>query len=675
VPRSGSDAERLAALEAEIAAMRGELAELRGRVGRIEPQERRAPAAAAPPAPAPATAAETAPPPRVGAVPLRDMATSARAQSAPSRTDLLESRPRPEESRPRPGTPRSSLSGVSLESWVGRYGTLLAAASVILLGIGTLVVWAVQRGLLSPPVRVALGAVATACVAVAGLQFRRKGERRYGNVLLALSLAMTAVVAWGAGPQLHIIPSGAALAVVDLVALAIAALATRDDSEFLFAVAIGGTLFAPFITSDNKGRPDLLLAYGAVVILGGLRGSNEPEWRSAPILLVAGAVVYELAAASLPAVPGWYGPYSVTLFGGALALGALVLAEPAWRSGLARAFLASTFLGVLFGWDAIPGKPAGITALISLGLLATTYAALWIDRPEQILWEASALVLPWLSLGVAEARAEGRAARSVLFVGWGLVALAMWRAERWRSRFDRGGVHLLLGTLLVAIGTAYWFWPNPLAFVAALGALALVGTFLVRDEESALPTIGPALVLIGVAMSAIDQLASLQAYAYTPFATRASASAFVALLSVAGSAVLLLSGRGSPSRVFSRANWVAATVGLAFIWGRMELVHAFSRDASTFLLTLYYAATGVAGIVAGRRADNKGFRVAGLVVAIYAALKAVIEATNIDNLLLRVGCYAAVGVFLLGAAYLYRNAELEEEGVGAGDPASGATSI
>lgn len=570
---------------------------------------------------------------------------------------------------------RSSLSGDALESWVGRYGTLLAAAFVILLGVGTLVVWAVQRGLLSPQVRVAAGAVATACVAAAGLQFRRKGERRYGNVLLALSLAMTAVVAWGAGPQLHIVPSGVALAVVDLVALAIAALATQDDSEFLFTVAIAGALLAPFITSDDKGQPDTLLAYGAVVILGGLRGSNEPEWRSAPILLVAGAVLYELAAASLASVPGWYGPYLVTLFAGVLALGAIVLAEPAWRGGLARAFIASAILGVLFGWDVIPGKPAGITALVAVGLLVTTYAALWIDRPGQILWEASALLLPLLSLGLAEARAEGRAVRSALFVGWGLAALAMWRAERWRSRLERGGVHLLLATLLVATGTAYWFWPNPLAFVASLGALALVGTFLARDEESALPAIGPVLVLVGVAMSAIDQLASLRPYVYTPFATRASASALVAVLSVAGSAVLLLRGSGSPSRVFTRANWIGATAGLAFIWGRMEMVHAFSRDASTFLLTLYYAATGVAGIVAGRRTDSKGFRVAGLVVAIYAAAKAVIEATNISSLLLRVGCYAAVGVFLLGAAYLYRNAGMATEPVEVGEPASGATII
>jgi hypothetical protein len=59
-------------------------------------------------------------------------------------------------------------------------------------------------------------------------------------------------------------------------------------------------------------------------------------------------------------------------------------------------------------------------------------------------------------------------------------------------------------------------------------------------------------------------------------------------------------------------------------------------------------------------------------VAIYAAAKAVIEATNIGGLMLRVGCYAAVGAFLLGAGYLYRNAGADREPDGAGEPASGA---
>ena len=58
----------------------------------------------------------------------------------------------------------------------------------------------------------------------------------------------------------------------------------------------------------------------------------------------------------------------------------------------------------------------------------------------------------------------------------------------------------------------------------------------------------------------------------------------------------------------------------------------------------------------GRRFESKALRVAGLVVAIYAAAKAVVEATGIGGLMLRVGCYAAVGMFLLGAGYRYRNA-------------------
>jgi uncharacterized membrane protein len=198
-PRSSSDEARLAALEAEIAALRGELTELRGRVGRIEPSAR---------------PAET--PPAFGAA--AQSALANRLRGAPA------------------GVRRSSLSGDAVESWIGRYGTLVAGAFVILLGVGTLIVWAVQRGLLSPELRVAAGAATTACVAGAGWQFRRRGERRYGNVLLALALAMTDVVAWGAGPRLHVVPPGLALLVVDVVALAIATLATRDESEFLFAV-------------------------------------------------------------------------------------------------------------------------------------------------------------------------------------------------------------------------------------------------------------------------------------------------------------------------------------------------------------------------------------------------------------------------------------------------------
>jgi len=657
-PRAGSDEARFAALEAELAALRGELTELRGRVGDIEPR----PSSAAKPA-------------SVGGPPQT------------SRVDLLSGgRLPPSGARPTPigaRTRRSSMSGDAVESLVGRYGTLAAGAFVILLGVGTLVVWAVQRGLLSPEIRVAAGAATTACVAAAGLQFRRRGERRYGNVLLALALAMTAVVAWGAGPRLHIVPTGLALAVVDLVSIAIVALAISDDSEFLFAVATAGALAAPFVTADRAGRPDVLLAYGALVLIGGIRASREPTWRRAPILLVVGAAVYELAAAGLPSVREWYGPFLIPLFGGLLALSALVLAEEAWRGLLARAFLAAALIGVLLGWDAIPGRPVFQVAAVSAALLLTTYAALWVDQPEQPLWVTSALLLPLLSLGVASARAKSDDVLGVLFMIWGAAALVMWRAERWRQLPTHGSAHLLLAILLTGLGTASMLWPDPLPLVAGLGVLGVAAAFLARDEPTALPAIGLVLVLGGAGLSAFDQLASLQPYAYTPFATRASASALVALLSLAGAAFVLEGGKGVTTEVLHRRVRVGAPVALAFLWGRMEFVHAFSRDAGTFLLTLYYAAAGVAGIVAGRKVGSQPLRVAGLAVAIYAGAKAVIEATDIESLLLRVGCYAAVGVFLLGAGYLYRNTGTENEAdagaqsevVGAGEPASGARGI
>src|SRR5690242_18271147 len=128
MPHAGDEA-RFAALEAEIVALRAELAELRGRVRRIAPHE--------------------APEPRERAAPssgdsptrYRDATTDARARPGPSLTDRLDATARPAMHRP-------SLSGDAVESWVGRYGTLIAAAFVILLGVGTLVVWAVQRGLL-----------------------------------------------------------------------------------------------------------------------------------------------------------------------------------------------------------------------------------------------------------------------------------------------------------------------------------------------------------------------------------------------------------------------------------------------------------------------------------------------------------------------------------------------
>lgn len=88
----------------------------------------------------------------------------------------------------------------------------------------------------------------------------------------------------------------------------------------------------------------------------------------------------------------------------------------------------------------------------------------------------------------------------------------------------------------------------------------------------------------------------------------------------------------------------------------MELAGGWTPDVAAFLLIAYYAACGLGSILAGRRFGVGRLRLAGLALAIYAAVKAIVEASDIGEVLLRVGAYGAVGVFLLAAGYVYREA-------------------
>lgn len=549
----------------------------------------------------------------------------------------------------------SSIGEDEIESIVGRYGTLLLGAFVLLMGVGVLIQFAVARGLLTPAVRVGLGAMVAAAVGAAGLWFHHRGEVRFANVLLALALALVDLVAWGAGPRLQLVPTLASLVVVDVVAVALAVLALRDESEFLFSVAVGGALSAPFVTREGVTSPDVLLAYGGVVLIGSLRAARDPRWQRAFVLLVGGALVYALAAIGTPSavVASW--PFAVSAFAGACAAGALLFAHPAWRGSLARAFLAVGLVGIPAAWDRIPGIAPVVTWATALTLAGVTYVALWFRRGSA-LWTASALLLPCVSLGLAAAWSTLRMAEAAVVALWAVFALSSWRAERMRAELDRGGAHLAAGGLMGAAAAALLSWPSPLVLTVALVACALAASWAVRDERRLLPLIAVALPLGCAALSAIDQLVSQADYSYVPFTTRSSASALVVTLGIGAVGLVLRGGNGAAARRTDEAVRLGVLIGFAILWGRMEIAGGWNPDLSAFLLTAYYAACGLASIIAGRRHGVGRLRLAGLALAIYAAVKALLEASVISELLLRVGAYGAVGVFLLAAGYTYREA-------------------
>ena len=631
---------RLAALEAQVAALTVEVARLRAAVSDGSEMS-----------------ASASPPPveRRGAPRL-----------SPNIAAMLREPPRPAGGTGSSASPHESvfarasaaagatISGEEIESLVGRYGTLLLAALVILMGVGVLIQVAVSRGLLTPAVRIGFGALAAAVVGGAGIYFHRKGEVRYGNVLLALALAIVDLVAWGAGPRLHLIPTPVALTIVDVVAVALAALALRDESEFLFCVAVAGALSSPFVTSEGGGTAPALLTYGAAVLLGAIRAVRHPEWWRAFAVLGGGALVYALTAAALAPGQGWYVPFAIVMFAGVCALGALLLAEEEWRGNLARAFLVAGLVGVPVGWDRMIGVPSTTIAAVALSLAAVTYAALAVREERQPYWTLSALVLPLVSLAVASVRPHDEMSEGVVLGLWSVFALVAWQAERRRGELERGAAHLLMGGLLGAAAVAAFLWSYPLALVAGLAAWGVVVSVAAREEDSPLPLIAMAVSLGAASLSALDQLASRAAYSYTPFVTRSSASALCATVGLALASEVVGRGRGKAVKWVGRPVRLATVIGFAILWGRMELAQAFNPDLAMFLLTAYYAACGLGSILVGRRLGIQRLRLAGLALAIYAAIKAVVGASDIGGVLLRVGAYGAVGVFLLAAGYLYR---------------------
>ena len=544
--------------------------------------------------------------------------------------------------------------GDAVESFVGRYVAVALGGLVMLMAVGAMIRMAVQHGLLTPEIRVLAGCVAAVALAVAGVVFRRRGDTRYGNVLLALALAVVDLVAWGAGPRFHVIPTSLAFLIIDVMSFLLAALAVSDSSEFLFAVAVGGALSAPFVTSDGGGSARALLGYGALVIAGSLRSVRDESWWRAFAVLVGGAVIYVLAAAQLPLSAEWYGPFLLILFSTTCAAAALVLGPSAWRSELSRAFLASGVVGVVASWDVFAHRPLPATIGVAVVCALITYAALLSRADRSRYWTSSALILPFLSLGVAYAASTSHLAEGTVIAGWTLLAAVAWRLER-ADMPQRASTHLLAAMLLGVCAVGAWWFATPLALVGGLAAWGVVSAVAARGEESPLPLLGVGAALTIAALSAVDQLASRNAYSYVPFMTRSSASAALAAAGLGLAGLVIAGGSEAVRTRADRAVRLGALVGFLIVWGRMEVADAFSHDVSEFLLASYYAACGVASILVGRLYSVGRLRAAGLGLAIYAAVKAVLEVTDISSLLLRVGAYAAVGVFLLGAGYLYRD--------------------
>ena len=546
---------------------------------------------------------------------------------------------------------------LDFEALIGRYGTLALASLTILLGAGAFLSWAIANGKIGPELRVILGAIGAAGVGVVGWRLRTRGSLRFGNTLLALGLALVHVDAWGAGPYLGLVSSPVALSIAASASVALAVLAWVNGEESLFSVGVGGALIAPFVTSRDAGSVLALLVYGYVVLASGLAALRGREWRTALIVVTIGCWLYTgTAAATTPNVASALAQDLPALFAVAVAWTAIVVTGGAWGARIARSALAA-LVGVLIAgmMDRAPARD--LLLLAALGT-ATAYAAVQVagvkpgDIRRQPLYTAA--LLP-IALGfVALGAVDGSMTRAAVALAWTGAAVAVAYLQP-----AARPTHLMVAGIGSGVALLFALEKRAVESCIALAAHATGLSLLLRRERTRLLGVPIALGLVLLTVWTFNQLGERPIYAYTPFLTGPSLAALAmsaAWLVTSWNASRVDLIDGGYGTVETRTVVRLAGAAVTFMWGHAELSRAYSADVSTFLLILYYALVGVAAIFIGRARAIRVLRHVGLGLAIFAALKAIAEASSLV-IGLRVGSYLLAGLFLLAVAYWYRDRE------------------
>jgi uncharacterized membrane protein len=277
--------------------------------------------------------------------------------------------PRPAAARP--GIDWEGFVGVKLFSWAA--GILLTVGAILFLR------YSIERGWLSPPIRMAIG-LATGLGILIVCELR--AARRYAVTASALAAAGLAILfatfyaAYARWEILGLFPAFAALALVASLAVA---LAVRHDAPFIAGLGLLGGFATPALLATGEDRPGTLLSY-LLLLDGGLAwAAVKRRWLFLPVVSLPLTVLFALHFAVSPD-DGTLWPI---LFGFLLVLDVGLLTFAALREEPALHVMAGlSTLVVLGAWFVRSATPdllgPGLAAAAAFGLLyffAPTLAA------------------------------------------------------------------------------------------------------------------------------------------------------------------------------------------------------------------------------------------------------------------------------------------------------------
>lgn len=192
-----------------------------------------------------------------------------------------------DEDTPAQPTARARWEPSRVLAWLG--------SAVTLLGVVFLLVLVVQRGWLSPELRVGGGAVLALLLVVAGWwSYRRPGGRAGGYALAATGFASLFLDVVAATTLYEYLPATAGLSAGLVVAVAGILLADRWRAQpFALGVVLGSAACAPLITQEPDAR---LVAFLLLLQIAAAPSQLRHDWRALSVTAAGPAVLASVIA-------------------------------------------------------------------------------------------------------------------------------------------------------------------------------------------------------------------------------------------------------------------------------------------------------------------------------------------------------------------------------------------
>jgi hypothetical protein len=293
--------ENLVRVSRHLADLQQELRELKARAPRepAAPSEL-APAPQSPMTPPVVTVAKPPPEPVVRPIPV--------APAPPLREVPPPVAQKPPAISPPPPAPppiepwRPVLAGFNWEQFLGVKLFAWAAGLALFLGVGFFLKWSFDHGLVTPPIRVAMGFVTGIGLLIGGLRIPRPRYAVLAQALTGAGVLILYADIFASCSFYHFIHSSAAFLLMVLVTVVAFLLAVRLNAPTVAILGLLGGFLTPPLLSTGVDRPFGLFGYIALLDAGLLAVALRQRWNYLTLLAAIATVVMQF---------GWVGRFFV----------------------------------------------------------------------------------------------------------------------------------------------------------------------------------------------------------------------------------------------------------------------------------------------------------------------------------------------------------------------------